>query len=312
MEITHKILVTNKILKMKILKLEIYFIVALFLVSTIACQEGVPEIGDLPATPQFTVTSIDTNNNYVIELTNANEYFSHLISSPGGKFRNPFKSIDKTTTDKAIDTIQFLNKGLQTITVNGLSKEGGGNSLATQDVDVPKDLGAQCTEILELLVGDCTSDFGKCWTWSREAGALSNESAIGLSDWFTSPEDGLQYEQYDDQFCFTFENSIYLHNNYGASVYPFDMSFAPREYTPIGSKFQLLEDEPIYETDHSLILVSDDLAADKAWLGAWDSGPNYGIVEISEEKLVLRSAITDANGNVQAGYFDFILVPASE
>jgi len=295
---------------MKILKFELYIVVILLIATTIfSCEnEGVPDIGDLPPIPQISISAIDTNNNYRVELLNSNDYFNHLISAPLGKFRNPVVFTDKTTSNRTIDTVQFINMGTVTITIHGLSKEGGGNSVATETLEVPKDLGAQCTPILEMLVGDCLSESGKCWTWPQ----IPNELIVGpipaSGEWFTS--NGLVPEQYDDKFCFIFENSQYIYDNYGASVNPWN-GFAAEEYSPPSWTFQLFEGEPIFETEHTLVLVPNETELGKPWAGTWDSGPIYGIVEISEDKLVLRSAITDADGVEGDGFFEYVLIPGN-
>ncbi len=158
------------------------------------------------------------------------------------------------------------------------------------------DDGSCCYQCGEGLVGT--------WIWSGEAGALSAGPVPGSSDWYASPEGGLVPEQYDDQWTFQ-SDGTYLFETNGAVTNPHEgyivtpISFGPGSYAL----------EPGSGIDGGDLLTIGDLVTDDlvpepcGWMGLWDSGPEYTIVSMDAESMVLVSLIRAQDCGPAEGYF---------
>lgn len=146
-----------------------------------------------------------------------------------------------------------------------------------------------------------------CWKFSTVQGALIVGPWIGSSEWFSSVENGLIPEQLDDSFCFSssHNDNTLNYNNNGYTVNPFN-DFAIEEFDPPNWSWTISK-FPNFEGLYNLTLTSN--FGDKPFIGTWDSGPIYDIVSIDENELILRSPVTDIDGNAMQGFFEFILVP---
>ena len=163
-----------------------------------------------------------------------------------------------------------------------------------------------CEGTLALLTG---CDNPTIWKFSSEFGALSIGPEPGSSDWYASPANGLYDYQYDDRWILTSAGEfIYLNN--GETMNPFD-GYVPTSMTVEPSTYTLDLEVGIWGTDR--ILVGDlttESSAMCGWMGVWDSGPMYDIIELTENRLVLlaQQQQSDCVNPEGSGYFTLIFV----
>ena len=120
--------------------------------------------------------------------------------------------------------------------------------------------------------------------------------------WFTSPVDGLQNEQYDDGFCFTFEGQVFQYKNNSATVNPWN-GYQAEAYDPGISDFTYLEGTGISGRDQ--ILLADD-----QFMGVWDCDNLLDVVKLTATELIVRGRQREQNGTPKAeGWFELKFVP---
>lgn len=142
------------------------------------------------------------------------------------------------------------------------------------------------------------------WKFSSEAGAIAIGPEPGSTEWYASPEGGLVDFQYDDRWTFTPGGTMYYNNN-GGTMNPFDgyvetvMSVEPTTYSYDPAGFLSL---PSITIDPLIVDGGQEICG---WVGTWDSGPEYAIVELTETTLVL--SVLQQGGDcinpVGSGYF---------
>jgi len=233
----------------------------------------------LPSPPPFSVEFLPGDANRVIV---------HDLSS--GNFDRiwDFPSAIPAKSKRLVDTVFYPKAGDYSITLYTSTQGGGGTAQSTKIVTIAQDAVAQCDPQIGLLTGDCETP-GKCWTFSKLAGAVRVGPSAGSSEWYTSPVNGLQAAQYDDDFCFYFDASHFQYDNKGQSVDPFN-GYAVVNYTPPTNLNWFISKATGQNGLDQIILP------DGAFLGVWDSGPVYDIVTLSETQLVVRSPIIGAAG----------------
>lgn len=237
----------------------------------------------------FTLESVNPNV-YVVK-SNVSNTFQVLWDIPGG--------IPKASV-KAIDTILFPKAGVYTITFYASFSDGTGTGSKSQTVAIDQDAPLSCSPKLALLTGDCLPQ-GKCWTMSREAGAIKvGPTYDQIGEWFSSTEGGLQDAQYDDGFCFTFNGFVYENRNNGGSVDPWD-GYQVKSIDFGKSDFTFTEGTGINGKDQ--ITIQDD-----QFIGVWDADNVLDVMELSSDKLILRTRIRQQNGAPAAeGWFEIVL-----
>jgi hypothetical protein len=238
------------------------------------------ELGPLPAAPQFSVQLLESDSNRVVITLESSGFFDHLFVCPGGT-----PNISK----RSVDTIFYARAGEYTISLHASALGGNGNSSTSQTVRIANNAEIACTELIELLMGGCSIGDSKCWTFSYAAGAVTVGPTPGSSEWFRSPVNGLQAEQYDDSFCFSFIGSSFRYYNNGLTVDPWN-GYTPVPYTP--------------PTDHTWQLVprggvnGEDriILTEGSFMGIWDASNVYDIVVITEDELIVRTPFLAGGG----------------
>lgn len=109
----------------------------------------------------------------------------------------------------------------------------------------------------------------------------------------TSPVDGLQNEQYDDGFCFTFENFVFQYKNNSATVNPWN-GYQAEAYDPGVSTFEFLEGTGTNNRDQIVL-------TDEQFMGVWDCDNVLDIVQLTATKLVVRGKQTRTKRNAKGG-----------
>lgn len=245
-----------------------------------------------PAPPEFSVEMVPGDSNRVIVRDLSEGSFQRLWNLPGGTPK---------TSGKAVDTILYAKAGEYIITLFASKADGGGTSSAAKNITILIDAPVSCNPKMSLLTGEC-GEGGKCWTFTRAAGAVKVGPTYEDFSWYTSPVDGLQDAQYDDGFCFTFENLVFQNKNNGASVDPWD-GYQAKPYDPGVVDFTFLAGTGIGGRDQ--ILIPDD-----QFMGVWDSDNLLDIVSLTETELIVRARQRDPNGvPLVEGWFELVFMP---
>jgi PKD repeat protein len=245
-----------------------------------------------PAAPEFSITPLpgDSNTWVIKDLSTGN--FQRLWDLPGG---TPKSSV------KAIDTVVYGKAGNYTITLFVSKADGSGTPSASKKISLTKDANLACTPALAALTGNC-SPAGKCWTLSHAAGAVKVGPTYDDYSWYTSPVNGLQAEQYDDGFCFTFQDLVFQNKNNGTSIDPWN-GYVPKVYNPGVSSFAYLTGTGTNGRDQIQI-------PDNQFMGVWDSDNLLDVVQLTATDLIVRTRQRDPNGVPLAqGWFELHFVP---
>jgi hypothetical protein len=152
-----------------------------------------------------------------------------------------------------------------------------------------------------MLTGDCTPA-GKCWTLSHEAGAVKVGPTYDDYSWFTSTVDGLQAAQYDDGFCFTFENLKFQYKNNGGTVNPWN-GYQVEPFDAIAAEFTFSEGTGISNRDQITLSDSD-------FMGVRDCDNIMDVLKLTATELIVRGRQREPNGTPKPqGWFELKFVP---
>lgn len=259
-----------------------YFFILLFL-AFVACEPFVEDditIADLPAAPSIEIEVDPENPNRIIVKDISDAFFSRVWDLPGG-------TPEKSTL--AIDTILYTKAGEYNITLHAAKEGGGGTASASRAISIEADAVVDCSDEIIFLTGGCENPQGRCWTFSQVSGAISVGPEPGSTEWYTSPESGLVPEQYDDSFCFKFEGFAFQYLNNGQTIDPFN-GYQAVDFDPPTDLSYFLEVGGGANGETRIVLPEG------AFIGVWDSGPVYDIISLTEEELILRSAIVGTDG----------------
>ena len=269
-----------------------FLAVLLFAVACEPVQD--PEI-DLPAVPSTAAFSAEPsadNPNIIVIKDLSTGFFDRLWDLPGGTPRN---------SKEAIDSIFFSSAGDYVLTMYASAEGGGGSTIATQSISIAEDATVQCDEKVALLTGDCSLE-GKCWVFSSAAGAITVGPTPGSTEWFESPENGLDPAQVDDKSCFLIEGLIYEYRNNGQTVNPFE-GYEVQDYSPAPNQTWGFNATGGLDGTGQITLPPG------SFMGVRDTGPIYDVVTLTETELVVRSPIVDAAGVPAAeGWFELYFV----
>ena len=114
---------------------------------------------------------------------------------------------------------------------------------------------------------------------------------------------GLVPEQYDDSYTFTTEGN-YGYNNNGGTINPFEGYVVNELVVPDTLNYLLNEGAGINGEDQILLLPDND---GFCWfMGVWDCGPSYDILELTEDRLVVMAPLMNGDCTNGEGYFTLI------
>ncbi|MBK7222751.1 MAG: hypothetical protein IPH94_15995 [Saprospiraceae bacterium] len=99
----------------------------------------------------------------------------------------------------AVDTIFYPKKGSYTMSLFVSQSDGSGTTSISKKIEINENAAQGCSDKLSLLTGECFPQ-GRCWTFTREAGAVKVGPTYDDYSWYTAPAGGLQDAQYDDGF----------------------------------------------------------------------------------------------------------------
>lgn len=271
------------------------YIIALVTLTFAACtpdrNDDIQLATDL-ITPNFTIERLEGDSNRVVIKDLTAGAFQRLWSAPGGTPKN---------STKAIDTIFFNKIGSYNITLSVSASNGSGSQFLTKSVDILTDAPLVCSPKLAILTGDCTPE-GKCWSLSNAASAVKVGPTYDDFSWYSSPENGLQDQQYDDLFCFTFENLVFQNRNNGASINPWN-GYVPQDIDHGLADFIFSEGTGINNRDQIII-------PNNQFMGVWDADNVMDVVKLTPTELVLRMKLCSQTGEPNAeGWFELTFVP---
>ena len=272
----------------------LFFLIVLGL-AFVGCEPSRDDENQLPTgsgTPNFSVEMLASDSNRMVIRDLSEGSFQRHWDLPGGTPK---------ISNKATDTVFYDTKGDYMITLFVSKSDGSGSPSASKKITVLTDAPVTCTPKMALLTGDC-NPAGKCWTLSRDAGAVKVGPTYDDFSWYASPVDGLQNEQYDDGFCFTFENLVFHNKSNSAAVNPWN-GYQAEAYDPPPVDFSFVEGAGILGRDQ--IVLPDD-----QFMGVWDSDNVLDIVKLTATELIVRGRQRAQNGTPLAqGWFELRFVP---
>ena len=235
-----------------------------------ACEPYQAEDISLPAAPsaEFSFSPMPDDPNRLVVTDNSGEGFVRLWDFGNG-----------SNSSAEVDTVFYPLAGEYTITL-AVSGQGG-TSVAEQTVTIEQDAALSCDSTLTNLLGGCTSADSKTWVFSLESGAISIGPEPLSSQYFSSSENGLVPEQYNDSWTFNFEGSGFLYENEGLTVDP-AQDYEAVPYTPPADATWRIEPEAGFGGSPRLTLSPEE-----SFLGVKDSGPVYDLHEVTEDRMVL-------------------------
>lgn len=203
------------------------------------------------------------------------------------------------TSDQTSDTAYYPQEGDYTISYSVHTAGGMGQASAT--INIAQTLELPCEGNLALLTG-CENQ--KTWKFSDEIGAISVGPDPYSTEWYASPPAGLETFQYDDRYQFT-EDGVYIYNNNGSTMNPFE-GYVETEIAIDPTAYFYTEGTGTSGEDQiNLSSFSETLCG---FMGVWDSGPGYDILELTEDRLVIHGPIQTGDCQQAAGWFTLIFV----
>jgi len=248
----------------------------------------------VPQPPDFSVAPLQDNPNKIEISAITNNAFQVLWELPGATPKN---------SRKFKDTILYPKAGDYFITLHASASDKTGSASTKKKISILQDAPLSCSDDLALLTGNCLPE-GKCWTFVQSAGAVKVGPGYNDFSWYSSPVGGLQNAQYDDRFCFTFDNLVFENRNQGGSVNPWD-GYKVQSVNFGVSDFIFSEGTGAGGRDQ-IILQNDQ------FMGVWDADNVLDIVKLTEKELVVRARLRNPAGEPAAeGWFEltFTAVP---
>jgi hypothetical protein len=236
------------------------------------------QLQEASAAASFSYTFASGDSNRVVVTDKTQGAFNRLWSAPGGQ-------PDKIT--KLSDTLFFPKAGNYVLTLY-TSMNGGGTASAKATISIRQDAKTGCSDLVALLVGSCEKGSRKCWTLSKAANAVGVGPTPGSLEWYKSPLNGLQAEQYDDGFCFDVAGGFVYENN-GLTVDPWN-GYVPVPYAPPKNQTWFLDPKGGLEGLPRLTITEG------AFLGVWDASNVYDIVSIKSNEMVVRTPFLKGGG----------------
>lgn len=286
------------------MKAYIYYAAAfagVFLLMAQGCKPYEEEGIDLPGAPtaSFEWNFIDAVDSLgqVIGIDSNRVFVS--ANAVDGAFLHLWDFGNGQTSDQTSDTAYYPQEGDYTISYS--VHTAGGMGTASETLNIAQTLELPCEGNLALLTG---CDNQKAWKFSDEMGALSVGPDPYSTEWYTSPPAGLETFQNDDRYQFT-EDGVYLYNNNGSTMNPFE-GYVETEIAIDPTLYVFSEGTGTSGEDQ--ILLSSFSETLCGFMGVWDSGPYYDIVELTEERLVIHGPIQTGDCQQDAGWFTMIFV----
>lgn len=248
-----------------------------------SCKPFTEEGIDLPNPPSasFSWNYMDGDENRVVFESTAADGFIHFWDFGNG-----------LTSNAKVDTAFYPQAGAYEVTYS--ISNAGGMGTASETVNIAQTVELPCDGTLELLTG---CDNQKTWIFAQDAAAIGVGANPYSLEWYTSPESGLVPEQYDDSYQFTADGA-FVYDNQASTINPWEGYVS----------------QPLEVPELTYLLTpgtgtsgEDQIILPPCWfMGTWDSGPVYDIVELTETRLVIHGAIQTGDCLAGEGFFTFI------
>jgi hypothetical protein len=235
------------------------------------------------------VTGVDYNR-VAVSASEVQGAFLHLWDFGNGM-----------TSNEPSDTVYYPVQGDYELSYS--VHTDGGMGQASAIVSIAETLELPCDGTLALLTG---CDTPKSWKLSNEIGAVSVGPSPYSTEWYVSPADGQTEFQDDDRYQFT-EEGLYLYDNNGSTMNPFDGYVETEMEIPASTYFLTPGSGTSGEDQINLGAFSEVLCG---FMGIWDSGPYYDIVEITEDRLVIHGPTQSGDCQQTDGWFTIVFVTA--
>ena len=262
-------------------RIDIFLILIVF--GFASCEPFQEDGIDLPAPPtaSFSWSFLPGDENRVVFESNSGDAFIHFWDFGNGM-----------TSNETSDTIFYPQMGVYEVTYSVSNSGGMGSS--SQDIPIAQTVEIPCGGMLELLTG---CDNQKTWVLSQDAEAIAVGPDPLSTEWFASPASGLVPEQYDDSYQFTFEGD-FIYSNNGGTVNPFEGFVVSELEVPELTYFVV---------EGAGLVGMGQIVLPSCWfMGTWDSGSVYDIVELTETRLVVVAPIQNGDCSLGEGFFTFI------
>jgi hypothetical protein len=242
-------------------------------------QEPDIQLGKLPDLPALSVVQLKSDSNRVVVSEKSDVVFDRLWTALGAS---------PERTKRELDTFYFPKSGRYNILWTGSFKGGAGTGRQSFSVFIPKDAITPCTVLATLLAGGCDPSSKKCWSFSKKVGAVTVGPTPGSAEWYTSPLNGLQNEQYDDNFCFAWSENKFIYDNNGLTVDPWN-GYKPVPFTLPGKpQWSLI---PVGPTGVPRIELPEGV-----FMGVWDASNIYDVVRLTEKEMIVRTPFLKGGG----------------
>lgn len=254
--------------------------------STFSCTPYEKEGIDLPEAPSasFSWDYLPGDENRVVFQSNSEDSFIHFWNFGNGQ-----------TSTQTTDTIFYPQAGEYEVTYS--VSNAGGMGTAKDDINIDLTVELPCEGTLALLTG-CAE--GKTWKLSQVAGAISVGPDPYSVEWYASPASGLVPEQYADEYQFS-EAGGFSYLNYGCTINPWEGYICNALEVPTDLTYLL---NPGTGTSGE-----DQIILQNCWfMGVWDSGPLYDIVELTETSLIIHGAVQTGECSTGEGFFTLSFV----
>lgn len=258
-------------------------LVAISAVVIYSCKPFTEEGIDLPNPPSasFNWEYLAGDDNRVVFESTSTDGFIHFWDFGNGQ-----------TSTAATDTMFYPQAGAYAVKYS--VSNAGGMGLAEQSINIAQTVELPCDGVMELLTG---CDNQKTWIFAQDEGSIAVGPDPYSWGWYASPASGLVPEQYDDAYQFTADGD-FIYNNAGGTINPFEgYIVTPLEIPELTYLF----------TEGTGTSGEDQVHLPACWfMGVWDSGPTYDIVELTETRLVLHGALQTGDCAPAEGFFSLI------
>lgn len=257
------------------------YICPILLIIVFLCGCEPYEVDDIDLGPAPT-------GSFTYEILPNNPNLVRFVSQTDNAFLIGWDFGNGVSSNQAVDTANFLFAGEYVVTMTAAGRGGSASSMQTI-VIAQDDANACSNETLLSLVGGCTTEASKGWTFSFDSGAISVGPEPGSSEWFISAAGGLVPEQYDDTFVFKIDENTFEYENNVLTVNPWE-GYEAQEYIP--------PTDAVWDLSFGTGMDGKDqiILTEGSFMGVRDSGPIYDIVEMTDESLVLSSPIIEDVG----------------
>lgn len=259
--------------------------------ALVACQPFEEDGITLPGGP-----SASFNHSYVVNPDGSvDSNRVAFASTVGDGFLHFWSFGNGLTSTLPVDTVYYPQAGTYEVSYQVFN--AGGSAEATDEVVIENTLELPCEGPMALLTG---CDEQKTWFWSQEAGAISVGPQPGSSEWYASPAGGLVDEQYDDSYQFTFDGNSYVYENNGGTVNPYEGYIVSALEVP---EMMFVFSEGTGDDGEDQIILPN------CWfMGVWDSGPVYDIVELTADRMVVEAPFQNGDCSPGDGYFTLTFI----